>query len=86
MQNKVIVYNEKNEKIEVEIFLYFEVEELHKQYVAYTINDNNESEEVPVFISEFANNTLKSIPSSESKMVMECYMQNIWLKKSMSSC
>ena len=73
MQNKVIVYNENNEKIEVEIFLSFEVEELHKQYVAYTINDNNESEEVPVFISEFANNTLKNIPSSESKMVMECY-------------
>ncbi len=73
MENKVVAINENGNKVEIEVFLSFEVEELNKKYVAYTINDDKKSEEVPVFISEYEGNKLKSIPPSESKLVMECY-------------
>ena len=73
MENKVVAINENGNKVEIEVFLSFEVEELNKKYVAYTINDDKKNEEVPVFISEYEGNKLKSIPTSESKLVMECY-------------
>ena len=74
MDNKVFVKRENGETIAIEIVLSFKIEELKKNYIAYTINDDGESESVEVFISEIdENNKIKSIPFHEKDMVMEFY-------------
>ena len=50
--SKVIYLNEANEEIKIEVLLSFEVEELKKKFIAYTINDDGVSQNVNVFISE----------------------------------
>ena len=55
----------------------FSIEELNKQYIVYTINDDGVSEKVPVLIAETSdengNYMLKKIPENEVKTVLMFY-------------
>ena len=51
MKNILNTVNEFGQKITIEILLNFKIEELNKEYVVYTINDDNVSEEVDMIIS-----------------------------------
>ncbi len=73
MGNKITFDRENGETITVDVILGFEIEELNKKYIAYTLNDNGEDEDVDVLISEVENNKLKSIPDEEINIVLEYY-------------
>ena len=73
MDNKIVLDREDGESITVEIILSFEIEELNKKYIAYTLNDNEEDEDVDVLISEIEDNKIKSVPEDEIEMVLEYY-------------
>lgn len=75
MENYIIVKDENNDDIKIEIILSFNVGQFNKKYIAYTINDDGESETELVFISEIdeKTNKLKSIPFDEKQFVLESY-------------
>ena len=73
MDNKTYVYKQTGEEIIIEIILSFKVEELNKSYIAYTLNDDNESDSVPVFISEYDGKTIKNIRDDEAETVLKYY-------------
>ena len=77
MKNILNNVNEFGQKITIEILLNFKIEELNKEYVVYTINDDNVSEEVDMIISEiyYENNIpkIKSIAEDEKEMVILFY-------------
>ena len=73
MENKTYVYKETGEEIEIEVILSFKVEELNKSFIAYTLNDDGESENVPVFISEYDGKTIKDIKDEEAEEVLKYY-------------
>lgn len=73
MNNRITFDREDGETITVDVILGFEIEELNKKYIAYTLNDNGEDEDVDVLISEVENNSLKSIPDEEINIVLEYY-------------
>ena len=73
MNNRITFDREDGETITVDVILGFEIEELNKKYVAYTLNDNGEDEDVDVLISEVNNNSLKSIPNEEIGIVLAYY-------------
>ena len=73
MDNKTYVYKESGEEIEIEIILSFKVEELNKSFIAYTLNDDGESENIPVFISEYDGKTIKDIKDEEAEEVLKYY-------------
>ncbi len=73
MENKTYVYKETGEEIEIKIILSFKVEELNKSFIAYTLNDDGESENVPVFISEYDGKTIKDIKDEEAEEVLKYY-------------
>ena len=64
MKNEKIYINENGEEIKVEIVLSFEVEELNKSYIAYTINDDDSYETAVVLISEYNSETNQLLPIS----------------------
>lgn len=73
MSNKITFDRENGEAITVEIILSFEIEELNKKYIAYTLNDDGKEEDVDVLISEVNNNKLISIPAEEIPVVLKYY-------------
>lgn len=73
MSNKITFDREDGEAITVEIILSFEIEELNKKYIAYTLNDDDKEEDVDVLISEVNNNKLISIPAEEIPVVLKYY-------------
>lgn len=74
MPNNVVVTRENGEDIVIDILLCFEVEELQKQYIAYTLNDDGISEDVVVLISEIdQNNHIKDIYEEDKDLVFEAY-------------
>jgi len=73
MENKTYVYKEDGEEIAIEIILSFEIEELNKKFIAYTLNDDGSSETVPVFISEYDGKNIKDISNEEADLVLEYY-------------
>jgi len=77
MKNILNTINEFGQEITIEILLNFKIEELNKEYVVYTINDDNVSEEVDMIISEiyYENNIpkIKSIDEDEKEMVILFY-------------
>ena len=77
MKNYVEVKREDGETIKIEIILSFEVEELHKKYIVYTINDDGTSPVETILISEVnpKTNRLKEIPKDEMNTVLEVYEQ-----------
>lgn len=69
--------NEFGEEITIELLFNFEIKELNKNYVVYTLNDDGVSEDVNVLISEmyYEDKTprIKSIDESEKEMVVLFY-------------
>ena len=69
--------NEFGEEITIELLFNFEIKELNKNYVVYTLNDDGVSEDVNVLISEiyYDDKTprIKSIEESEKEMVVLFY-------------
>ena len=80
MRNIITAVNENNNKIIIEILLGFKIEEIGKEYVAYTINDDTLSEDVEVFISEIDYNSSlpKIVPIKEDeKEIVLLFYNNI---------
>ena len=73
MDNRVTYDREDGGTITIDLILSFEINELNKKYIVYTLNDNGLDEDVDVFISELENNKIKSIPNNEVEMVLEYY-------------
>ena len=75
MNNFIEARRENGEPIKIEIILGFDIEELHKSFIAYTFNDDGVKEKVTVCISEIDKNTLtvKDIVPEEMDMVMNAY-------------
>ena len=69
------VVDEENNSITVYILFAFEVPELRKKYIYYTLDNNVESEDINMLISEidYDNNEIKSIPEEEMPTVLEIY-------------
>ena len=75
MKNEKIVINENGEETKIEIVLSFRLEEQNKEYIAYTINDDDSMETALVFISEIdvETNKLKSIDENDKETVLIAY-------------
>lgn len=71
------VMQEDGSILTIEILVGFKVEEYDKQYVAYTLNDDNISETVQVLINEidYSGETprIVGIPENEKSKVIEIY-------------
>ena len=69
--------NEFGEEVTIEVFFNFQIKELNKNYVVYTLNDDGISEKVNVFISEIYYEgeipRIKSIEDDEKEMVVLFY-------------
>ena len=75
MKNFMIVKGENGAEIKVEVLFSFGVEEYKKNYIAYTLNDDDSTPTATVFISELDNETNKilSIPFEEKEFVLKTY-------------
>ena len=75
MNNNITVKRENGESIKIEIIMGFEVEELNKRFIAYTLNDDGVKEKVTVYISEIdkENSTIKDLVPEEMDIVMNAY-------------
>lgn len=77
MINKKVVKNEKGEDVVIELLLTFSIEKTNKNYVVYTINDDETSETATIFISEIQENgdevVVVNIPKEEKELVINCY-------------
>ncbi len=75
MKNEKVFINENGEEIKIEIVFSFRLEELNKNYIAYTINDDDSLSTALIFISELDPNTnqIISIKEEEKEMVMTAY-------------
>lgn len=76
-RNTITIKDEQNNDLVIELLLNFKIETLGKEYIAYTINDNNVSETVLVYISEiiYENGIQKIIPikDEEKELVLSFY-------------
>lgn len=75
MKNEAVYINENGEEIRVEVILSFSIEEFNKNYIAYTINDDDSLETAVVLINEvdIENNKLLPIKFEEKEMVLTTY-------------
>lgn len=77
MIESITVINENDEKIKINILIQFRVEELNREYIAYTVNDDGVSEDVQVFITgikeENGETKLVLIPEEEKILVLAVY-------------
>lgn len=77
MINSIEIINEEGQSVNINIIVQFSIEELNKQYIVYTINDDGVSEKVPVLIAETSDENgkymLKKIPENEVKTVLMFY-------------
>lgn len=77
MENRIIVKDNQGNDITIEIITTFNLKELNKNYVVYTLNDDGVSEEVTVLINEYVleNDQPKiiPIPEEETAMVLAFY-------------
>jgi uncharacterized protein YrzB (UPF0473 family) len=79
--NRRTVRTENGEDVTIEILVNFKVEEYDKEYVGYTLNDDNNSFKVKVFISEIQYDAsgkarVSSIRDDEKDLVL-CIYNNI---------
>lgn len=77
MKNKLTIRNNNNELMTIEILFNFKIEKINKEYVVYTINDDEKEEFSSVLISEIKYNgrvpELSPIKSDEKEMVLMFY-------------
>lgn len=75
--NILKVINQFNQEITIELLFNFEIKEINKNYVVYTLNDNDINEDVNVLISEIYYDKqipkIKSIDEREKEMVILFY-------------
>ena len=75
--NTLKTINEFGDELTIELLFNFEIKELNKNYVVYTLNDDGVSEDVNVLISEIYYEgdipRIKSIDESEKEMVVIFY-------------
>jgi hypothetical protein len=62
-----------NKEIEVEVIGGFKIDELDKEYILCTYDDDNDSDEVMVCIMEINDGELVSIPENEKEIVFSFY-------------
>ena len=79
--NRKTVRTENGEDVTIEILVNFKVEEYDKEYVGFTLNDNNDSFKIKVFISEIQYDAtgkarVSSIRDDERDLVL-CIYNNI---------
>ncbi len=72
------IVDENGQEIKIDIIMQFRIEELNKEYVLYTINDDGVSEDAFINISEIEKDAtgsyqLKLIPENEKNMVLTFY-------------
>lgn len=75
MKNYIEVKKENGETFKIELILGFRNEETKKEYIAYTMDDDESMEIGMVLISEIDPQTNKiiKIPESEKDEVLKCY-------------
>lgn len=75
MRNEKIVTLPTGEQVKIEVILSFKIEELNKNYVAYTINDDDSFETATVFISEIdpETNKLKDFDENDREVILAAY-------------
>ena len=77
MISSVNVINNDGQEIKVDVIMQFRIDEMNKNYIVYTINDDNKSKEVYISIAELEQNNgkyeLKLIPEKEKNMVLVFY-------------
>lgn len=68
------VVQEDGTEITIDILLGFDIPEYNKQYIAYTIDDDGESEHVNVILAEYDGEyNIKSIAFDEREEVVAAY-------------
>lgn len=77
MKNVLVVRNENNEELTIELLFNFKIEDIGKEYIVYTVNDDGVSNNVGVIISEIIYNEgipqIVPIDESEKEMVLLFY-------------
>jgi len=77
MISSVNVINENGDEIKVDVIMQFRIEEMNKEYIVYTINDNGKSETAYICIAGLEQKNgkyeLKLIPEQEKNMVLVFY-------------
>ena len=77
MNNKVTVHAAEGNVLNFEILATFRIEELTKQYVIYTLNDDGISEDVTLLINEYVVENeqpkIVPIPKEEVNLVLTFY-------------
>ena len=75
MRNEKIITTQTGMQIKVEVILYFRLEEFNKDYIAYTINDDDSYETATVFINEYdpVTNKIKNIDENDKERVYASY-------------
>lgn len=77
MENKIIVKDNEGNDITIEVITTFSLEELKKNYIVYTLNDDGVSEEITVLINEYVLENeqpkIVPIPKEETAMVLAFY-------------
>ena len=71
------VINEEGQEVKIDVIMRFKVEELDKEYVVYTVNDDGVSENVTICIAglleEDGKYNLRLIDESEKNLVLVFY-------------
>lgn len=77
MISSINVINENGEEVKVDIIMQFSIEELNRQYIVYTLNDDGKSETAYVCIAgvemKDGKYNLKLIPEQEKNVVLVFY-------------
>ena len=71
--NKIEVINELDELVKINVIGQFAIEELNREYILYTLNDDGNSDDVIVLVAQVESKDgkmkLLSIPEDEKNMV-----------------
>ena len=71
------VINEEGQEVKIDVIMRFKVEELGKEYIVYTVNDDGKSENVTICIAglndEDGHLSLRLIDESEKNLVLVFY-------------
>jgi uncharacterized protein YrzB (UPF0473 family) len=71
------VINEEGQEVKIDVIMRFRVEELNKEYIVYTVNDDGVSERVAICIAGLIDDnghlSLRLIDESEKNLVLVFY-------------
>mgnify|MGYP005610863951 CR=1 FL=1 len=77
MINKKVVTLKNGKEAVIELLATFSIETKNKNYIVYTVNDDESSDTVNILISEYqeenGNMKIVEIPEEEKSMVIDCY-------------